>query len=278
MKFEHGIEFVNKMRAKKGHNNPGGGVSIAYNPERLTLTEYPITRGQHELVCAKGKIKGNTRPLFILGIYLSPKLKAAQYHECLSLVSDAIMRIKTEHNNPYVIVGGDLNGKEISEAIGDFPDMETTEAGATRGAASLDISATNFKPELSAVVNHPPLSTEDDMSHSDHRFVVFNYLMKHTHHFTWIRYKARKVTEKAMKEYDTSIERIKWDGLCGTADCLADTLNEIIGTEMDKHFPMKSYKVRSTDDPWIDEETRDMINRRKGTCSSKGRNLSLIHI
>ena len=285
LRSEENICFLNRMRRKTGRNNPGGGVSIAYNESKVVLADFPITRGKYEIICAKGKIKGNTRLLFVIGAYLPPKLKAADHHECLELIGETILRIKTEFKNPYIILGGDFNGKDIQEAIGDYPDMEEADGGATRGASCLDLCATNFHNEIRSVTNHPPLTSEEGTP-SDHRLVAFVCDLKHTHHFEWIHFSSRQVTDSAREEYDRRIRAFDWDKLDCTTDDIVNQLHHHIQTITNECFPLKSHKVRSTDDLWIDEETRKMIERRKDLFSNKGREsndwrqvkLSLIHI
>ena len=121
---EYGLSFINKNRHRPSNNNPGEGVSIVFNPNKLPLKEFSFKRSRYELVGASGRLTNNTRPIFILGAYMSTKLKADQYHDLLDHLSDAIMRIKTENTSPYIILGGDFNRKDIYEAIGDYSDLE----------------------------------------------------------------------------------------------------------------------------------------------------------
>ena len=97
LKAEHGIVLLNRMRVKKGNNNPGGGISIAYRSSKISLKEYPIKRGPYELICAKGKLPDNTRPVFVIGAYLPPKLKAQQTRECLDMISKVILKLSLIH-------------------------------------------------------------------------------------------------------------------------------------------------------------------------------------
>ena len=69
LESEHGISFMNRMRKKTGRNNPGGGIYIAFKSSKIAIKEHPITGAANELICAKGKIHGNTRHLFVIGAY-----------------------------------------------------------------------------------------------------------------------------------------------------------------------------------------------------------------
>ena len=150
---EHGLSMINKMRKKNGRNNPGGGVSIVFDKTKIKLKEHKVTRGRLEIVAATGKFPNNTRPFYIIGVYISTRLRANSFHDLLSCLSDIILKIKTEVSSPYIVLAGDFNNKKIDEAIGDYPDMTIVMSGATRGNAVLDEVATSFTSELTGVAS-----------------------------------------------------------------------------------------------------------------------------
>ena len=113
-----GISLINKARS-----NPGGGISIAFRKSKIYLKEFRVKCGRHEIVCTTGNMIKNTRPLYVLATYISTRLRAKSYHELLGLLSDAIMKIKMQTNDPYIILAGDFNNKGIQEALGDYPDI-----------------------------------------------------------------------------------------------------------------------------------------------------------
>ena len=183
---EHGLSTIDRMRKKNGQSNPGGGVSTVYNKNKIKLKEHKIARGRFELVAATGKIPNNTRPFYIIGAYLSTRLRAKSYHEFMSCLSYIILRIKTDVTNPYIVIAGDFNRRKLAEAIGDYPDITTVTTGATRGAAILDEVATSFNDELVGMATHDPLTTQDGRQ-SDHAVISFEYELKHNHQFKWVR-------------------------------------------------------------------------------------------
>ena len=130
-KHGHNLHMINRTRKKLNKSCVGGGVSIIFNKSKVTLKEFTVKRKGHEIVCARGKMQNNTRPIFILGVYISTKYKAAQYHDCLSTLSEAILKIKTEAKDPYIILGGDFNHRNVTEAIGDYPDMKIVDTAPT---------------------------------------------------------------------------------------------------------------------------------------------------
>ena len=85
-------------------------------------------------------------------------MKAKGYHECLVLISDAILKIKTENTNPYLVIAGDFNKKDVTKAIGDYQDLQIIETDPTRGDAHLNLAAVSFIHELESTGNHAPLT------------------------------------------------------------------------------------------------------------------------
>ena len=79
---------------------------IAYDRSKLTLQQYHIRRKKYEIVVAKGRLKGNTRSIYILALYVSTRLTRREAEEMIATASQTIGQIKTVNNNPYLIVGG----------------------------------------------------------------------------------------------------------------------------------------------------------------------------
>lgn len=107
----HNIEMINRIRPLKtnGQIKIGGGVSILYNPDRIALKEMPMKVGKSEIVAAIGKALQCKQKIIIIGAYLPPKMKAQSSRAAMERVERAIMKIKTEFNNPIIIYAGDFN-------------------------------------------------------------------------------------------------------------------------------------------------------------------------
>ena len=182
-----GVSFLHRCRKKKGvRANPGGGVSIAFKRAKVTLKEFPVKRVQHKILCAKGKLANHTTPFFVFAVYLPPKATAKQTADCLELISQAILRIKTELRESLILIGGDFNKRDLTPAIGDYVDLAVLDSPPTRGDAHLDITACNFAPALLSCQANQPLETEDGQSVSDHAFLSYKFNIRHTHEFQWL--------------------------------------------------------------------------------------------
>ena len=265
----HNLIVHYKNRKKKSNSNPGG-VAIIHDPSRIRLTEYSVKGRGHELVCSKGRLPNNMRPLFVLAAYVPPKLKAKKCRELMDSISEAILKIKTEHTNPYILMGGDFNHKDISDAIGDYPDVQIITTGAMRGSAILDIYAVNFGDELIEHFNHPSLETVDGLQ-SDHNFLTYRFRFKHRHQFTWIWYKSRVMFDKAEAVFSAELNTLQW-GQATNSQCNNErtesfhrTLREMTG----RHFPTVWKRKRS-----IADAMREHIKKRKAVFYAEGRSIT----
>ena len=142
------ITLIHRSRPSKRRRTAGGGVLIAFNKNRLKLKERRITRGKTEMVCAIGKLPGASRKMAILGVYIPPQTKAEKVTEVMEYIRDELHKLKTEFEDPYIVVTGDFNKKDTAVAFSDFPDMKEIAAGPTRKGEALDLTFTNFYDEI----------------------------------------------------------------------------------------------------------------------------------
>ena len=264
-----GLELVYRNRAKTGSSNPGGGVAIVHKPSRIKIVQYPITNKGHEILCVKGRLPNNTRPIFIFAVYVPPKIKSDKCKELMECISEAVLKIKTLSRNPYIVIGGDFNRRGLDDAIGDYADLRILQTDATRLSPTLDVCVTNFGDELVALHNHPPLETSDGLSCSDHNFFTFRHRLQHWHQFEWIWYKSRIITNETEEAFKADFQRIVWDHNDLSNEERAVDLHRKLFDLAEKYFPLTWKKKRSTDDPWIDDETRPTSKYEKSF--SRGR-------
>ena len=117
------VEAKNRRRKVTSNANPGGGVAVIYDGSKLLVKPYPIRTRGFEVMCVQGKIPNNTRPLFIIGAYIPPKTTARKTAEFMETISEAILKIRSTSSNPYLVVAGDFNRRDIGEAFHDYPEV-----------------------------------------------------------------------------------------------------------------------------------------------------------
>ena len=267
----NGFGFIHYNRPGKRN---GGGVAIIYNRSKLTLEENKFRRDGIEVVSAKGKIKGDTRTFACYSIYLPPNLTQARVNHASELINDNITKIKTEYDGPLIALGGDINQFGIKPLHSDHNEIQEVSSPPTRMGSRLDLISTNFNSELKEVYLSSPL--ESSTSVSDHDVLVTEYVIKHNHRFKLVKYQTRSYTKKAESAFLEEIKEIKWEERFGNIKCasaLTDIFQGVVGTLVDKHFPIRTRTVKSTDDPWINDRIRRLIRRRKKEYRKNGRSL-----
>ena len=259
-----GLDLFHCSRMSRNGRAAGGGIAIIANRRRCILSEYKIKRGRSEILCTTGKLVGNSRKIAILAVYISPRCRAKQYHQTLENVSNAILKIKEEMHNPYIIVAGDFNRRKIEEAIGDYPDLILTNTPPTRNGVMLDLVATNYDSEIVSSYSIPPLLTED-MRASDHEILIIEAKLNHVHMFENKNIRVRPRTKKGEAMFHEKITKFDWTDFLKEEDpnLLAEKLEQITSDWMDISFPPKTFKIKTTDDPWITYGIKKMIKARK---------------
>ena len=113
----------------------------------------------------------------------------------MSVLSEAVLKIKNEHKDPYLVIGGDLNKADLNEAIGDYADMRIIATAPSRSDHHLDIAACSFNEDIIETVLQTPLKCDRSGAYSDHAFLLYHASLQHCHDFTWIKYCARQITD-----------------------------------------------------------------------------------
>ena len=168
-----------------------------------------IDSGKSEVIFAEGSLPRNKRKMLVVGVYISPKTKAEQWHKTFELIENVISDFKVKYKDPYVIVAGDVNRRKIDEAIDTFPDIKRVEGLISRSREDLDVIATNFGDEIVFTNSMPPLETPDGTK-SDHNVMVIGAALSKIDRFNWIIKYQRKRNPHADAKFDTLIRGKKW--------------------------------------------------------------------
>ena len=247
----------------KNRRTRGGGVCVAFDNSRAKLGRFPLPASDFEIVCASGKLSGFTKKVAIFVVYLPPKMSVPEVGAACAYLADCIEKAKRELDDPYVCIGGDLNNKDISRALGDFPDIELLPNVPSRRGVALDLCYTNFCNEINQVTSHPPLATMDG-TESDHLLLSYNFKVEKRHYFKTTERKSRRITEAGIEIFKGRILFIDWTILQGRgASEMVDLFDEMIMREYNQCFPEHTIKTRSTDLPWITRRIKRRIRRKK---------------
>ena len=261
------IDFICKNR----NNKRGGGVALAFDSTKSSFKRMKICGNKYELIGAIGSTNKNQRKCAVFVLYIPPKQTAKVTSDMLGCLGNAIEKVKQEHTDPYIVIGGDVNRRDLTPAIEDFPDIQIEQTGPTRAGATLDIVATNFTDSLS-IETFFPLETFNCESTSDHLSVIGKASFENVHYYTTTSYQTRKYTPQAEESFGMDLAAVDWGHVVG--DTPADSANKldfILQYLYNKHFPLRTVKSRSCDPPWLTKRIKRYIRNRKREYARSGR-------
>ena len=179
------------------------------------------------------------------------------------------------YDEPYVVIAGDFNRRDISRATGNFPLIRTIATPPTRGNAILDIVATNMSDMLVDSGTTAPITTPEGVP-SDHRTVFFSFRMPRVPQYRIERYTYHRITPEGSAKFDSWLrpyEETGWRQITtkSTVDQMVDELHKLLGEAMD-HCYEKKERVKKTSEPvWMADWIRDLIAKRRELFRSEGR-------
>ena len=258
------LKIIHVSRKAKNGRNAGGGVALVYKPSKCQLNEYRIRRGNAEIVCATGKITGSKRKIVVIGVYLPPKLNASQTRDALENICLAVLKVKEEFHDPYIVIGGDFNGKDFEKSIDDYPDLCVLRTGPTRASAVLDKIACTFADQITSIMLRDPLCTEEG-SYSDHLSIYVRAELVCEHKFVQRKLIVRRRNNKGDKVFQQKIVNEQWVSVAEESDPdkMLDQMNDILESIMDNAYPKVQIRVKDTDPPWITLAIRRKIKKKK---------------
>ena len=267
-----GIKIICKNRASMKGTTRGGGVALAFNTMTWNFKERAIkNKGKHELLCAVGPIGKITRKVVIFGLYIPPKTTAARMSDLCDTLGEAIAGVKVALGNPILYVAGDINGHNIEPAFDVDPDITLLPTPPTRGTSTLDLVFANIPDLVDYAEVRPPLETEQGIP-SDHGCVHVEATIPKQKNFVWMKKTTRKRSDSADERFAHDLDQTIWDFTPAEApDAMVQKFEQKIAALTDVHFPLRSTRVRSNEDPWITNGIRRRAKRKKRLYKRTGR-------
>ena len=251
------IKFITRSR-----DGRGGGVGIAYDPTKMSLSKHPIKGNKHEVVCAHGVVLPSKRKIVLICMYIPPKQKSETTRDMLENIADTLSDLKIKLGNPLIVVAGDTNKRDVSDAYADIPNLTEVPSLPTRGNSRLDVIATNFNDQVNSEVL-PPLESEEGTA-SDHRVLYIRAKIQLYHDFKKQYIFRRRMKPEDIENFNRMITLTDWSSVCtGDPSSSAEKLTEMLDCAIDTCFPEKRILVKTTDKPWMNERIRRAIRKRK---------------
>ena len=142
------------IRRDRPGERPAGGVGILFKESRIQMMRIKVPPSEYEIVAAIGRRTGQRRKVLAIAMYIPPWYDAAKNAGCLEHANQVLRSLRNKYVDPYVMIGGDMNRREIKKAVSGYPDMKPVITDPTRGRHVLDIIMTNMTDLLKLSLIH----------------------------------------------------------------------------------------------------------------------------
>ena len=95
-------------------------------------------------------------PPLVVAAYMPPGDSVQRGKACLAHIGRIVLDAKRRYNEPMIVVASDFNQWDIKSALDDYVNLEKVDAGATRGARSIDRVFLNFGSAITKKGTVPP--------------------------------------------------------------------------------------------------------------------------
>ena len=261
------------MLRKDRTDRRGGGVAICYKSDSIEMNKVKIKRSKFEILAAIGRRTGQRRKILVVAAYLPPSYNAEDLSDCLNEINDTLLLLMRRYDNPYVIVAGDFNKRDARRATADSPEIKQIATPPTRGTNVLDIIMSSFNHSLIDCGVTSPIACVEGVE-TDHKTVFAKFRMPRVPSYEVQEYEYYHITEKACAKFATWARDNDWKAVyeADTPDQKVKAMEDQIGMGMKACFEKKYRKRKTTEPPWITEEIRQWITRRRAIFKRCGRN------
>ena len=175
-------------RSRDGRSNKtGGGVALAFR----TANSYFKTRNlkqisrEFEVLGAVGKVGKVERIIVIFVVYIPLNMQAPALEKLKEEISAEIVSVKKSHKDPIIIVGGDMNKRDLGSGIREVKDFDLVRTGPTRGNSTIDLMFLNVPGAVTEAITTSPLHNIGGVP-SDHCSVFVNVSLPPKRKFWWV--------------------------------------------------------------------------------------------
>ena len=258
-----------------------GCVAIGYRSSEMVLKELDWPNPENfEVLCVVGNLRGHSRKVFVLAAYMPPGDLVPHGRACLAHIRDMIQMAKFKFNEPLIVTAGDFNQWDISGALSHYVDIEEVSAGPTRGSGTIDRVFVNFPRAVSDKSVLEPLETDpfpdSPKRQSDHRVVLVKAKLERLKIFEWLSYAYLFYNDESVEDFKSWITFEDWSSVRQAvgSNNKAAAYQEIVTAAVNRYFPRKTTRRKSTDLPWINTRIRKKIARRKESFEMRGGRLA----
>ena len=249
-----------------------GGVAVLHRKSMGNFKKIPVPNPDNfEVLPVIGTMSGTSRKIVVIAAYIPPNYLVPRGAACLEYIESLVIDLKNKYRDPYIVIAGDFNQWEIGDALCEFPDLREVHVGPTRGDRAIDRLFCNMTRGMTSSGTVPPLET--DSSQSDHSILYMSTELPRQESFEWITYSYRHFNDEAQEEFGRWIITHDWSDvfLAQSSNDKAKAYQSHIDSAMERFFPLRTVRRKSSDLPWINKAIKKKIRRRKKVYRKEGR-------
>ena len=273
----HGLNMRCLNRVQTANGLAHGGVAIIYRDKMARGKEYKFNNPEnYEVLPLRLDFADFSRPVFVVGAYIPPNYTVARGKGCLQFINDLVLDIKNKHREPYIMIAGDFNQWDVCQALEDYEDLIEVVTPPTRGDRHIDKIFTNWHDDISDAGCVPPLETEllgMSKTYSDHNVQYACARLPRRERAVWETFSHRPCSDQAAAAFKQDLESVDWSEVIGASgsNAKASKYQNIIDDLIEKNFPLKTVKRKSTDLPWFNATAGKMAKKKQAVYKAEGK-------
>ena len=273
-----GIGALFRNRAPNARGVAHGRVGVFFRQSVTNFKAFHFNNPDNfEVLPVFTTVRGSARKLVVVAAYIPPNYTVPRDRQCLEYIEAMVIQIRLKFRDPYVVVAGDFNQKDIAQALVEFPDISEVHIGPTRGERAIDRLFCNMTRGITSSGTVPPLETEaEEASRSDHLITYMTTKVHTRQAVEWVSYSYCQFSEDASNAFGRWIVGHDWIDvvMAEGSDRKAEVYQQQIHWAMDQFFPVRTTRRRSSDLPWINKAIKKKIRRRKRIYRKYGRSFA----
>ena len=271
-----GLHAITRSRepSAAGFSHGGVAVIIKENISRPKVYKYPNPEN-YEVLPVITPIQGQARRMAIIAAYIPPGYSVARGRGCMQHISDLVLKVKSDIDDPLVCVAGDFNQWDVENYLADYPDLEEVLTAPTRNNRRIDRVFLNWN--VSKHCCRSPLATEPDRegitSSSDHNIQLVETTIDLRQSKKWTKVTFRPYTLSGAAEFEQLLSKESWQTVLSAtgSNNKQRALQRILDSATDACFPLKTSRKREDDLPWMNDVARKKIKKKKAVYRDEGK-------
>ena len=262
LKIDNFSQFI-KLRPENHPLGKKGGGILFFIRNDLYPSEIPIPClnpfDEVMWVCVRPKVLPRPFNLIVLCcFYYSPNQRSADKINFIEKLHASADFVLSKYPNAGIFLMCDANDIRLDSTCIAFNLKKVVKVPTTKGNTTLDLICTNLSKFYKPVSTLPPLGG------SYHFSLFLSPLAKVKQSFSITETAYRPLTDSGLFNFGSWITTENWSTVYQTndVDYMALSLQNLLRSNYEFHFPEKKFKTCSTDKPYVTESFKKLIRKK----------------